>query len=128
MIDMRSLRQRRRKPVAIDRFVQIGGSCPTLCAYRNDIMLTLAHILTGSVGKSTTKELVGAVLAQRFSTLKPEKSYNNEIGLPLTVLRLKDEDQKAVLEIGGGYELGEITRMCRMFPPSIAIVTMVGPV
>src|SRR5436305_679890 len=51
MIDMRSLRQRRRKPVAIDRFVQIGGSCPTLCAYRNDIMLTLAHILTGSGGE-----------------------------------------------------------------------------
>ena len=84
--------------------------------------------ITGSVGKSTTKELVGAVLAQRYPTLKPEKSYNNEIGLPLTVLRLQDGDEKAVLEIGGGYELGEITRMCALFPPKISIVTMVAGV
>src|SRR5207249_6501031 len=64
--------------------------------------------ITGSVGKTTTKEVLASVLSRSFDTLKSEGNYNNEIGLPLTLLRLTDRHQKAVLEMGAGYALGEL--------------------
>lgn len=82
--------------------------------------------ITGSVGKTTTKELVAAVLGQRWAVLKNERNLNNEIGLPLTVLRLQPEHRRAVLEMGM-YALGEIATLCRIAPPRIGVVTNVGP-
>jgi UDP-N-acetylmuramoyl-tripeptide--D-alanyl-D-alanine ligase len=82
--------------------------------------------ITGSVGKTTTKEIVADVLAQRFVTLRSEGNLNNEIGLPLTLLRLKPEHQRVVLEMGM-YALGEITRLCELARPRIGVVTIVGP-
>ena len=83
--------------------------------------------VTGSVGKSTTKELVAEVLSQRYRTLKSLGNYNNEIGLPLMLLRLSEGYQRAVLEMGF-YVPGEIAFLCDLALPSIGVVTNIGTV
>ncbi len=83
--------------------------------------------ITGSVGKSTTKELVSDVLSQRYRTLKNAGNLNNEIGLPLTLLRLSPGYQRAVLEMGF-YVPGEIAQLCDIAQPQVGVVTMIGTV
>ncbi len=83
--------------------------------------------ITGSVGKSTTKELIADVLSQRFSTLKNPGNLNNEIGLPLTLLRLSQGHQRAVLEMGF-YVPGEISFLCDIALPQIGVITNIGMV
>jgi UDP-N-acetylmuramoyl-tripeptide--D-alanyl-D-alanine ligase len=83
--------------------------------------------ITGSVGKTTTKEFVASVLSQRYRVLKSRGSYNNEIGLPLTLLELDSRHEYAVLEMGT-YGPGEITLLAQIARPHIGIVTNVGPV
>lgn len=83
--------------------------------------------ITGSVGKTTTKELVAEVLDERYVTLKSEKSYNNEIGVPLTVLKLTDRYERVVLEMSM-YVEGEISLLCDIAPPQVGVVTMIAPV
>lgn len=82
--------------------------------------------ITGSVGKSTTKELTWAVLGQRYNTLKSPGNLNNEIGLPLTLLQLDAQHDCAVLEMGM-YDLGEIAQLCAIARPQVGVVTNVGP-
>ncbi len=82
--------------------------------------------ITGSIGKTTTKEMVHSVLSQRFRTLKTEGNYNTEIGLPLTLLRLDPSYERVVLEMGM-YDLGEITQLAAIARPHIGLVTNVGP-
>ena len=83
--------------------------------------------ITGSVGKSTTKELVAEVIDQRYRTLKNPGNLNNEIGLPLTLLRLERGHQIAVLEMGF-YVPGEIALLCDIAQPQIGVVTNIGTV
>jgi UDP-N-acetylmuramoyl-tripeptide--D-alanyl-D-alanine ligase len=83
--------------------------------------------VTGSVGKSSTKELIATVLERDFVVLKSEGNLNNEIGLPLTLLRLEARHQRAVLEMGM-YARGEITRLAELAQPIVGVVTNVGPV
>jgi UDP-N-acetylmuramoyl-tripeptide--D-alanyl-D-alanine ligase len=83
--------------------------------------------VTGSVGKSTTKELIAAVLSTRYRTLKNEGNLNNEIGLPLTILQLTPGDERAVLEMGF-YVPGEIALLCDIARPQIGVVTNIGTV
>lgn len=83
--------------------------------------------ITGSVGKTTTKELAASVLARRYATIKSEASYNNEIGLPLTLLHLTSEHECAVLEMGM-YDVGEIADLAEMGQPQVGVVTIVRPV
>ncbi|HIC92743.1 MAG TPA: UDP-N-acetylmuramoyl-tripeptide--D-alanyl-D-alanine ligase [Anaerolineae bacterium] len=83
--------------------------------------------VTGSVGKTTTKELIASVLSRRFHTLKSEGNYNTEIGLPLTLLHLKPSHERAVLEMGM-YALGDIAQLAAIARPHIGVVTNVGPV
>jgi len=83
--------------------------------------------ITGSVGKSTSKEMIAAVLRQRYHTLKNPGNLNNEIGLPLTVLQLRGEHQRAVLEMGM-YALGEIAELAAIARPQVGVITNVGPV
>ncbi len=83
--------------------------------------------VTGSIAKTSTKEAVAAVLGQRFRTLQSEGNQNNEIGLPLTVLRLGPEHEAAVLEMGM-YVGGEIADLARIARPSIGVVTAVQAV
>jgi UDP-N-acetylmuramoyl-tripeptide--D-alanyl-D-alanine ligase len=83
--------------------------------------------ITGSVGKTSTKELVWAVLARQFRALRNEGNLNNEIGVPLTLLQLGPGDERLVLEMGT-YARGEIARLCELARPVVGIVTNVGPV
>ena len=83
--------------------------------------------VTGSVGKTTTKEMIATVLSQRYRVLKSERSINTATGLPLALLHLTKAHEQAVLEIGGGYELGEIARLARIARPHVGVVTNVGP-
>ncbi len=83
--------------------------------------------VTGSVGKSTTKELIAQVLSQHYNTLKNTGNLNNEIGLPLTLLRLGYGHQRAVLEMGF-YVPGEISLLCDLAQPSVGVITNIGTV
>ena len=82
--------------------------------------------VTGSIGKTTAKEMIGSVLCQRFRTLKSEGNYNSETGLPLTLLKLEPSHQRVVLEMGM-YDLGEIAELAAIARPHVGVVTNVGP-
>ena len=83
--------------------------------------------ITGSVGKSTTKEVVAEGLSRRYRTLKSPGNLNNEIGLPLTLLKLNHKHERAVLEMGF-YVPGEIDFLCDLALPKVGVVTNVGTV
>ncbi len=83
--------------------------------------------ITGSVGKSTTKELVAEVLQQRYRTHKNEGNLNNEIGLPLSLLKITSEDERAVLEMGF-YVPGEIALLGDIAKPQVGVVTNISEV
>jgi len=83
--------------------------------------------VTGSVGKSTTKEAIAQVLSQRYKTLKSLANLNNEIGLPLNVLRLTPGHQYAVLEMGF-YVPGEIAQLCEIALPQVGVLNNIGTV
>lgn len=83
--------------------------------------------ITGSVGKSTTKEMIAEVLSTRFRTLKTPGNLNNEIGLPLTMTRLSPGHQYAVMEMGF-YVVGEIAFLCDMALPQVGVVSNIGTV
>lgn len=83
--------------------------------------------ITGSVGKSTTKELIAEVLSTRYRTLKSPGNLNNEIGLPLTLLKLSSGYQRAVMEMGF-YVPGEIAFLCDIALPQVGVVTNIGTV
>lgn len=82
--------------------------------------------ITGSVGKTSTKEVVSAVLQQRFRTLKNPRSYNSEATLPIVLLKLTAEHEVAALEMGM-YGPGEIAHLAALARPRLGIVTNVGP-
>lgn len=82
--------------------------------------------VTGSVGKSTTKEAIHSVLSRGYVTLKSQESYNNETGLPLTLLQLNEGHQRLVVELGM-YALGEIRHLASLALPSVGVVTNVEP-
>ncbi|MDY4692358.1 MAG: UDP-N-acetylmuramoyl-tripeptide--D-alanyl-D-alanine ligase [Blautia sp.] len=81
--------------------------------------------ITGSVGKTSTKEVIASVLAQKYHTLKTQGNFNNELGLPLTVFRLREEDEIAVLEMGIS-NFGEMTRLARIARPDTSVITNIG--
>ena len=83
--------------------------------------------ITGSVGKSTTKEMIAEVLGTRYRTLRSPGNLNNEIGLPLTILKLGSGYERAVLEMGF-YVPGEIQFLCDIALPQVGVVTNVGTV
>jgi UDP-N-acetylmuramoyl-tripeptide--D-alanyl-D-alanine ligase len=83
--------------------------------------------ITGSVGKSTTKELTADVLGQRFKTVRSPGNLNNEIGLPLSLLSLTEEHERAILEMGF-YIPGEIALLCEIGKPQVGVVTNISEV
>lgn len=93
-------------------------------AYRTRSSCRIAAI-TGSVGKTTTKEFVAAVLSQKFKTYKSSGNHNNELGLPLVLLGMPAECEWAVLEMGMSA-LGEIDHLTRIARPDIALITNIG--
>ena len=92
--------------------------------YRGRFALPVVQV-TGSAGKTTTKEMIACVLGRRFRTLKTQANFNNDIGTPLTLLELAPEHQAAVIETGMNH-FGEIRYLGEMVRPDIAVITNVG--
>ena len=93
-------------------------------AYRQDFSLPVIAV-GGSNGKTTTKELVASVLRQKFATLWSEASFNNDIGVPMTLLRLEKKHQAAVLEVGTNHP-GELAALVKLIAPQFGIITSIG--
>ena len=81
--------------------------------------------ITGSVGKTSTKETIASVLAQKYRVLKTDANFNNELGLSLTVFRLREEDEMAVLEMGID-DFGQMHRLAKIARPETAVITNIG--
>lgn len=81
--------------------------------------------ITGSVGKTTTKDMISAVLAMKYNTLKTQGNFNNDIGLPITIFRLERKHEAAVLEIGMSH-MGEIRYLASIAKPDVAVITNIG--
>ncbi len=81
--------------------------------------------ITGSVGKTTTKDMISAVLAMKYNTLKTQGNFNNDIGLPITVFRLEQKHEMAVLEVGMSH-MGEINYLASIARPDVAVITNIG--
>ncbi len=96
-----------------------------LCAvYRESLSLPIIGV-TGSVGKTSVKEMISAVLSQRLRVLKTEGNLNNQLGVPMTLSRIEPEHQAAVVEMGiSGF--GEMSALARMARPNIAVYTVIG--
>jgi UDP-N-acetylmuramoyl-tripeptide--D-alanyl-D-alanine ligase len=92
--------------------------------YREQLDIKIVGI-TGSVGKTSTKEFISSVLSQKYQVLKTEGNFNNEIGLPLTILSIKDNHQIAVLEMGIS-DFGEMHRLSEIAKPDICVITNIG--
>jgi UDP-N-acetylmuramoyl-tripeptide--D-alanyl-D-alanine ligase len=82
--------------------------------------------VTGSNGKTTTKDMVAGVVMQRWRTLKTEGNFNNRIGVPYTLFRLTAKHQAAVIEMGVDHR-GQTTRLCEIVRPTIGLITNIGP-
>ena len=92
--------------------------------YRQKLDLKVIGI-TGSSGKTSTKEFIASVLSEKYHVLKTEGNFNNEIGVPLTLLRIREEHQAAVVEMGIS-DFGEMHRLSKMAKPDICVITNIG--
>lgn len=92
--------------------------------YRRSLAVKVVGI-TGSVGKTSTKEMIASVLAQKYNVLKTEGNLNNEIGLPLTIFKIREHHEVAILEMGIS-EFGEMHRLSEMAQPDICVITNIG--
>ena len=103
----------------------VQAALEQICAeYRRDLRLPLIGI-TGSVGKTSAKEMISAVLSQRLNVLKTDKNLNNQIGVPMTISRIRPEHQAAVVEMGiSGF--GEMSVLARIARPDMAVFTLIG--
>lgn len=92
--------------------------------YRGKLTIPVVGI-TGSVGKTSTKEFIAGVLAEKYHVLKTEGNFNNEVGVPLTLLRIRDEHEVAVVEMGIS-DFGEMYRLSKMACPNVCVITNIG--
>ncbi len=92
--------------------------------YRQTLGIKVVGI-TGSVGKTSTKEMIASVLSQKYNVLKTAGNFNNEIGVPLTIFNLRKEHDVAVLEMGINH-FGEMTRLSKIARPDISVITNIG--
>ena len=95
-----------------------------LAEYKRSMCNIPVVAITGSVGKTSTKDMIASVLSQKYKVLKTQGNYNNEIGMPLTLLSLKDEEVM-VLEMGMN-SFGEISLLSRIAKPDVAVITNIG--
>lgn len=109
-------------------YIKVGSSEQALKDiaeyYRSQLTIPIIGI-TGSVGKTSTKEMIASVLSEKYNVLKTAGNFNNEIGLPLTLLRIREEHQVAVVEMGIS-DFGEMRRLAKMARPDICVITNIG--
>ena len=121
---------------AVTRFAHSVGLCLVVgdslaalqafaAAHRRQYSLPIIAV-TGSCGKTMAKDLTAAVLSTRYRVASTQGNFNNEIGCPLSLLRIADETERAVIEIGANH-LGEIARLCTLAMPSESAITMIAP-
>ncbi|MFW6081689.1 MAG: UDP-N-acetylmuramoyl-tripeptide--D-alanyl-D-alanine ligase, partial [Desulfosalsimonas sp.] len=109
--------------IAVDDTVSALGA---MAAYQRSRAGIVVAAVTGSNGKTTTKEMTAAVLGRRYKVLATPGNFNNEIGLPLTLLQLRADHQAAVVELGMNHP-GEIRRLSAICRPDIGVITNIGP-
>ena len=126
--------------VAASKLAQVPDAFRAKCIVVDDTFVALKQLargvreawggkiagVTGSVGKTTTKEILAALLGARFCVLKSEGNFNNEYGLPLTLFRLEETHEAAVLEMGMSRR-GELSRLAEIARPDVGVVTRVSP-
>lgn len=117
------------KPEGLDKpYILVKSSADALRAmakyYREQLDVKVVGI-TGSVGKTSTKEFISAVLSERYDVLKTEGNFNNEIGLPLTVLKIRDNHQIAVIEMGISH-FGDMEPLGIIAQPDVCVITNIG--
>lgn len=118
----------RELPDAAYPYIQVASSLQAVKDiaefYLQQLQIPVVGI-TGSVGKTSTKEVIASVLKEKYRTLKTQGNFNNELGLPLTVFRLREDDQIAVLEMGIS-DFGEMSRMTAIARPDMCVITNIG--
>ncbi len=122
------LTQRDMKPrenVCILRVADTLKAMGALAHFYLNLVQVRVVAVTGSVGKTSTKEMIASVLSQKFRVVKTQGNYNNHIGLPLTVFRLTRQDEIAVLEMGMNH-FGEIDYLAGIANPDVAVITNIG--
>jgi len=123
------IRSDREAPGGFDRgVIAVGDTRDALgrigACYRRDFPIPVIAV-GGSNGKTTTKELIAAVLSQRYRTVRSAASFNNNIGVPVTLLELDRTSEAAVLEVGTNHP-GELAPLVRMMQPQFGVITSVG--
>ena len=108
-------------PVPIEALQQLAA------ARRARLEIGLVGV-TGSLGKTSTKETIAAVLGARFKTYRSPGNMNSEIGLPLSILEIEPDVEMAVLEMGGAYAMGEVALLAQIAKPRVGVVTNVYPI
>jgi UDP-N-acetylmuramoyl-tripeptide--D-alanyl-D-alanine ligase len=114
--------------MADDRFILVGNTLDTLqslASIHRSRMTAKIIGITGSNGKTTTKELIGNVLSSKHKTVITRGNFNNHIGVPLTLLTVKKDSSFAVVEMGANHP-GEIASLCRISQPEFGIITNIG--
>ncbi len=113
---------------AAGNYIQVPSTVEALGAiaeyYLEQLQIPVVGI-TGSVGKTSTKEMIAAVLAQKYHVLKTAGNFNNALGLPLTIFRLREEHEIAVLELGINH-FGEMHALAKIAKPNICVITNIG--
>ena len=109
-------------------YIQVGSTLQAVKDiaefYRQQLDIKVVGI-TGSVGKTSTKEIIASVLSEKFQVLKTLGNFNNELGLPLTIFRLREGDEVAVLEMGINH-FGEMHRLSKVARPDVCVITNIG--
>ena len=111
-----------------ERILVVDGTLKTLqdlAAYHRQQMKATVLSITGTNGKTTTKELISAVLAKKYNIIHTMGNLNNHIGVPLTLLNIRPETEIAVVEMGANHP-GEIDFLCRIADPDFGLITNIG--
>ena len=122
VVDDINIAQQDKRCILVDNTLT---ALQVLAAYHRRQLKTPILQITGTNGKTTTKELAAAVLSERFNVLYTEGNFNNHIGVPLTLLRLTEEHEFAVIETGANH-IGEIALLSDIVAPDCGIITNVG--
>lgn len=96
-----------------------------IAEFYREVMQTKIVGITGSVGKTSTKEMLAGVMSEKYHTLKTQGNFNNELGVPLTLFRLREEHELAIVEMGIS-DFGEMSRLGKIVKPDMCVITNIG--